>query len=121
RRCHCQLLYVHLLAPLSRTHASTAQLSTLSLHDALPIYLEHGWTHFSTNPPFSSKFKAKRDFLTAFPVNDFVAHGHRQLRMGSADRKSTRLNSSHVKISYDVFCVNIKRRVSQRELDQLDR
>src|SRR5690606_41193043 len=27
-----------------------------------------------------------------------------------ADRKSTRLNSSHVKISYAVFCLNKKRR-----------
>src|SRR5690606_40747154 len=28
---------------------------------------------------------------------------------GSLDRKSTRLNSSHVKISYAVFCLNTKR------------
>src|SRR5690606_39456031 len=30
------------------------------------------------------------------------------LRMDSADRKSTRLNSSHVKISYAVFCLKKK-------------
>src|SRR5699024_12476819 len=28
--------------------------------------------------------------------------------MGAQDRKSTRLNSSHVSISYDVFCLNKK-------------
>src|SRR5690606_41195148 len=33
------------------------------------------------------------------PVGDVVAVGHRP------DRKSTRLNSSHVKISYAVFCL----------------
>src|SRR6266511_115666 len=32
------------------------------------------------------------------------AHGHR------ADRKSTRLNSSHVKISYAVFCLKKKKK-----------
>src|SRR5690606_25874103 len=31
-------------------------------------------------------------------------------RMGSRDRKSTRLNSSHVKISYAVFCLKKKNR-----------
>src|SRR5690606_41315652 len=31
------------------------------------------------------------------------------LRMGLVDRKSTRLNSSHVKISYAVFCLKKKK------------
>src|SRR5690606_40796290 len=31
------------------------------------------------------------------------------------DRKSTRLNSSHVKISYAVLCLNTKREASHRE------
>src|SRR5690349_22510003 len=32
-------------------------------------------------------------------------------RDGSADRKSTRLNSSHVEISYAVFCLKKKRQI----------
>src|SRR5690606_39908364 len=32
-----------------------------------------------------------------------------RLRAGSVNRKSTRLNSSHVKISYAVFCLKKKR------------
>src|SRR5438270_11258062 len=35
-------------------------------------------------------------------------HGHR-LRGGGADRKSTRLNSSHSQISYAVFCLKKKK------------
>src|SRR5207249_9453088 len=31
-----------------------------------------------------------------------------RVRMGKADRKSTRLNSSHVSISYAVFCLKKK-------------
>src|SRR5690554_7659547 len=34
-----------------------------------------------------------------------------------ADRKSTRLNSSHVRISYAVFCLKKKKKQYQRVLD----
>src|SRR6266496_4637444 len=37
----------------------------------------------------------------------FLAHGHMQPDM-QRDRKSTRLNSSHVEISYAVFCLKKK-------------
>src|SRR5436309_9086749 len=40
------------------------------------------------------------------------AAGHR-LRCSSPDRKSTRLNSSHVKISYAVFCLKKKKKKKQ--------
>src|SRR5690606_41649746 len=38
----------------------------------------------------------------------FYAHSHRCESGGNQDRKSTRLNSSHVKISYAVFCLKKK-------------
>src|SRR5690625_6222157 len=39
-----------------------------------------------------------------------VAAGRRnELRRGAIDRKSTRLNSSHVAISYAVFCLKTKK------------
>src|SRR5437868_12119183 len=37
----------------------------------------------------------------------------RRSRLGSRDRKSTRLNSSHVSISYAVFCLKKKKRKRQ--------
>src|SRR5690606_42130906 len=39
----------------------------------------------------------------------------------SADRKSTRLNSSHVKISYAVFCLKKKRHTKKRRRAMLQR
>src|SRR5690606_40024069 len=39
-----------------------------------------------------------------FPVYDFGEHQKDSVTV-SVDRKSTRLNSSHVKISYAVFCL----------------
>src|SRR5690606_41585717 len=65
----------------------------LSLHDALPIY-SRGIGRTADPAPR----------LSAGPI---IPAQHPELRIHS-DRKSTRLNSSHVKISYAVFCLNRK-------------
>src|SRR5690606_39920483 len=54
-----------------------------------------------------------RDQLSAEQVDRVVsAHGEQMARFGylpaESDRKSTRLNSSHVKISYAVICLKKK-------------
>src|SRR4249920_4122567 len=64
---------------------ATTEIYTLSLHDALPI------------------FKVLN--LSSYPwakVEEIIAKL-------DADRKSTRLNSSHVRISYAVFCLKKKK------------
>src|SRR2546427_10668946 len=40
----------------------------------------------------------------------------RQILSGPADRKSTRLNSSHSQISYAVFCLKKKKKTSKTDL-----
>src|SRR5690606_40015590 len=116
---------------------STTDLSTLSLHDALPIYT------LAVAAGLAAVFAASE---TAFLVVKLAGAGYLlylawgALRSGAsatngpraprmsggqlyrrgvimsltnpkvtvfflADRKSTRLNSSHVKISYAVFCL----------------
>src|SRR2546426_11161664 len=64
---------------------ATTEIYTLSLHDALPIF--HA-TH--------------RGVTTHLPVFDV-------LQIDRRDRKSTRLNSSHLVISYAVFCLKKKK------------
>src|SRR5207302_11515003 len=66
------------------------EIYTLSLHDALPI-----WVAELANAAKLAPI-----------VGAFVAGDRRQL---GGDRKSTRLNSSHVKISYAVFCLKKKK------------
>src|SRR5699024_12415439 len=85
--------------PLTRASPSTP--STLSLHDALPIfrrippeYLYYTRSEAKLQPESSKKLSAKQEW----PVR--------------LDRKSTRLNSSHVSISYAVFCLKKKTRNS---------
>src|SRR5260221_12906315 len=69
---------------------ATTEIYTLSLHDALPIYLDQ-------------LAKAARR----------VTEREREARGDDdddrEDRKSTRLNSSHTVISYAVFCLKKKK------------
>src|SRR5207249_11315759 len=68
------------------------ELYTLSLHDALPISA-------SGRRAVAGGLRARRS--RARPVQ-------RRAR----DRKSTRLNSSHVSISYAVFCLKKKKKIA---------
>src|SRR2546426_2702980 len=76
---------------------ATTEIYTLSLHDALPIYL--------------LRAQARLPLLPRAGPRGRLHHPHRpgqdrQRRL--RDRKSTRLNSSHLVISYAVFCLKKK-------------
>src|SRR5690349_23434168 len=74
-------------------HTATTEIYTLSLHDALPIFTAHP----HPPPPLGEGLGG---VLTASRI--------RMSRVAILDRKSTRLNSSHVEISYAVFCLKKK-------------
>src|SRR2546426_8268568 len=81
---------------------ATTEIYTLSLHDALPIC---GRGRGAPGPPPSSGPAAARGPGGArHGVQSPLHLGHH----GAADRKSTRLNSSHLVISYAVFCLKKK-------------
>src|SRR5256885_6267639 len=72
---------------------ATTEIYTLSLHDALPILRRAAMgveAHALVNARWSWSGGAE-----------------------IADRKSTRLNSSHLVISYAVFCLKKKKRTAQ--------
>src|SRR5438105_12552565 len=71
---------------------------TLSLHDALPIYL---------------RLAAARGGRLRDVAARAWARGRGGGPRASRDRKSTRLNSSHEWISYAVFCLKKKRRLTK--------
>src|SRR5690606_40648033 len=84
---------------------ATPAIYTLSLHDALPIYHElHG------DPRSIRPFRIRRVAAVAAEIARIAGLGH--IRFPRTDRKSTRLNSSHVKISYAVFCLKKKKHTS---------
>src|SRR3989442_3006319 len=76
---------------------ATTEIYTLSLHDALPI---------SESSPAGSK-SSRRPGVPRALVTAWLGRFHR-FRIRLQDRKSTRLNSSHVRISYAVFCLKKK-------------
>src|SRR5690606_41371862 len=95
--------------------------SALSLHDALPIFQAFDKASNILNNPHD-RLGGKRpvEFLqSARPVvvldepQNLESEGARaaiaSLDPLCTDRKSTRLNSSHVKISYAVFCLKKKK------------
>src|SRR5690606_41943918 len=101
--------------------SATLEVSTLSLHDALPILavpaavIANAYSHpqgsSGVNRPIARdrpsggrSIAARCPPATAF--RSVIGRGARGSCTPLArDRKSTRLNSSHVKISYAVFCL----------------
>src|SRR5438067_8272631 len=80
---------------------STTEIYTLSLHDALPILVVDAGT--ATNHRL-----APEQFLQEASRRG-GAPRKSEIRRRVEDRKSTRLNSSHVSISYAVFCLKKKK------------
>src|SRR5262245_64698655 len=82
-----------MMPSLSFSVPSLTDLYPLSLHDALPI-----WCFSVIGVEW---FEAVRFYLVRVLLNqDFEERQKRRV-----DRKSTRLNSSHLGISYAVFCL----------------
>src|SRR5690242_21803896 len=84
---------------------ATTEIYTLSLHDALPIS-SHSYPARTTT-----------DSATPRPAGRSCS-----FRVGapSRDRKSTRLNSSHMSISYAVFCLKKKKKKKNRKISVLN-
>src|SRR5690606_41833813 len=96
---------------------ATSEVYTLSLHDALPIWI----VVVGPLGRLADRWGAERVLLLGClgyaamyglmvlwrdPLATLVLCG---LPVFPLDRKSTRLNSSHVKISYAVFCLKKKK------------
>src|SRR5690606_41910466 len=97
-----------------RRDPAPSQIYTLSLHDALPI---------SRPRTFANLISVKAHTSTGEYWVEGTIFGNDSPRVVSVDgvsveaaldRKSTRLNSSHVKISYAVFCLKKKTSTSMR-------
>src|SRR3712207_7721031 len=87
---------------------ATTEIYTLSLHDALPIYLaplEYGEVSGIAGTSVEDKFGYD---ITRWLVRAHAPRVSINWDLHEEDRKSTRLNSSHANISYAVFCLKKK-------------
>src|SRR5258705_9616205 len=94
---------------------ATTEIYTLSLHDALPIYLELAEKLDAIRPDLAIVgFKRLVLSLQARDLyeDESLEADNREI----GDRKSTRLNSSHLGISYAVFCLKKKKPTTKRAI-----
>src|SRR5699024_11519155 len=107
-------LYLHHSPVLFYNATATSDIYTLSLHDALPIcnidYCQkmerrNRQRMRSTKKMIATSAAAVLIVSTAPATTDGFLNN---LTNSPTDRKSTRLNSSHVSISYAVFCLKKK-------------
>src|SRR2546430_12388512 len=87
---------------------ATTEIYTLSLHDALPIS-GRGLRVLGRQRRPGSRLRR--------PGSD-RARGRLPGGPRGSDRKSTRLNSSHSQISYAVFCLKKKNRISRLSISR---
>src|SRR5205814_9416662 len=111
----------HYLTSFLFTAPAPTTIYTLSLHDALPIFQlrrVHWWAEIvessrgihgingTTRNGIDGSATELKDFARSEPNPARSVHPFR-------DRKSTRLNSSHLGISYAVFCLKKKKKKKQ--------
>src|SRR5205814_5665372 len=94
---HAQTLLYLLFFSLSGTHPDLHSFPTLRSSDLASLLPP--WALVSSYPS-SGTYMLPRTFR--------AAHGHGRWVTHTRDRKSTRLNSSHLGISYAVFCLKKK-------------
>src|SRR5256885_13068598 len=97
---------------------ATTEIYTLSLHDALPICQIQSASEYEEMKEFAATAAQQ---LAALPSTAALPELQRQAKAlgdliaakaDAKDRKSTRLNSSHLVISYAVFCLKKKKAAS---------
>src|SRR5438874_8973153 len=96
-------------------NAAPTALYTLSLHDALPILIVLGSTGMVESAlTLADSWNVPRTLVGVLVLAPLTSlpNAYTGVRLGlehrGSDRKSTRLNSSHVEISYAVFCLKKK-------------
>src|SRR2546427_7121986 len=95
---------------------ATTEIYTLSLHDALPILRQLQGEQRGKAFPHQALVHA--DGVAVLQIAFGQALGIAPVK---ADRKSTRLNSSHSQISYAVFCLKKKKKNKATETQQRPR
>src|SRR6266540_6313080 len=98
--CFCFLYFFFFFFFFNDT--ATTEIYTLSLHDALPIF------------PLTPRLPISNDVHTQRRVQSGTDHHIRPF----PDRKSTRLNSSHITISYAVFCLKKKKKKEKKQKNE---
>src|SRR3712207_8168357 len=90
---------------------ATTEIYTLSLHDALPIFIHIAYAQEQEEGEreMATTIQSTECNILPEPGVDLAGCDLSLANLEAADRKSTRLNSSHANISYAVFCLKKKK------------
>src|SRR5258708_27063883 len=117
----CQFSFLILLTTLPLlfffffNDTATTEIYTLSLHDALPIWINLYYVVTARNARGdlinAGQTLGRNDAIRLYTANNgwFLQAEDKLGTIEEGDRKSTRLNSSHQIISYAVFCLKKKK------------
>src|SRR5699024_12299523 len=98
--------------PQIRQHHTTIHKYAHTLHDALPILKRSRGIPAAhadkSGGRMTVQIENENDYGFDFPYEEVANQVISQVLAMEQDRKSTRLNSSHVSISYAVFCLKKK-------------
>src|SRR5256885_13311391 len=93
------------LFPYTTLFRSMVMLALLKL----VLYRFSGTRELRVGTPVANRQKAETHGLIGYFLNLLVLRTHIDPAQDFGDRKSTRLNSSHLVISYAVFCLKKKK------------
>src|SRR5690242_21497830 len=100
-QCYPATLHSNYMLFFFFNDTATTEIYTLSLHDALPISNAH-FVYLKILFAFHTSNSQHSQLIPNILLVDYCG-----------DRKSTRLNSSHMSISYAVFCLKKKKPTQQ--------
>src|SRR5690242_21519426 len=92
----------------------TTEIYTLSLHDALPILAPLAGRRLGLDYRLQHR---RRVVVELIGLKRHFTNRHLH---NAGDRKSTRLNSSHMSISYAVFCLKKKKKSKVIEINNIN-
>src|SRR3989442_5954503 len=99
---------------------ATTEIYTLSLHDALPISTKKVVTKKFAGTAFQADRWGPLQVTIVVRKTTTITGTRRKVtrKITATDRKSTRLNSSHVRISYADFCLKKKKKWYEQDASQ---
>src|SRR5256885_5967881 len=100
---------VNIMEFVKQFNAKTAQAQGMVTPVEVTIYKDRTFTFITKTPPAAVLLKKEAGLEKGSPTSNRQKVGKVTRAQVRRDRKSTRLNSSHLVISYAVFCLKKKK------------
>src|SRR5690606_41640531 len=107
-------IFIRKAQTISNRPASRRKIQAMTVSLAWRAGSSRRHAHNGRGRPLSALYLGQGPRQSRFPRRGMPIRAEVMLKSRHLDRKSTRLNSSHVKISYAVFCLKKQQPVADR-------